>query len=205
MATNEQRQQRRRVVREKPAGITQQGPDERAKRLTAELPMTRGDAVAVISLHSGVTTRRRPRANSGAFVAVVRETVGACGRGAVTSMSERQEELLEEILAWTRFSNRSDFIKALKDILADPKHLLAFELTDGSRTQTEVACLSQGFRRFGPSGAGSVFSWSVRGERCISRVRVTWESSRGPVDRVHRKRMKSNRDEENQGIPRRPP
>ena len=139
MATNEQRQQRRRVVREKPAGITQQGPDERAKRLTAELPMTRGDAVAVISLHSGVTTRRRPRANSGAFVAVVRETVGACGRGAVTSMSERQEELLEEILAWTRFSNRSDFIKALKDILADPKHLLAFELTDGSRTQTEVA------------------------------------------------------------------
>lgn len=53
-------------------------------------------------------------------------------------MTDRQEQLLEELLAWTRFANRQSLIDELRTI-ADPKHLAALELTDGSRTQTDVA------------------------------------------------------------------
>ena len=53
-------------------------------------------------------------------------------------MSERQEQLLEEILAWIRFSNRSDLVKSIES-LTDPRHLVALELTDGTRTQAQVA------------------------------------------------------------------
>ena len=48
-------------------------------------------------------------------------------------------ELLEELVAWARFANRSALLHVLEDALADDRHLLAYDLTDGSRTQVEVA------------------------------------------------------------------
>ncbi len=48
-------------------------------------------------------------------------------------------ELLEELVAWTRFANRASIIQAWDSILAEDKHLLAYELSDGSRNQPQVA------------------------------------------------------------------
>jgi CRP-like cAMP-binding protein len=50
----------------------------------------------------------------------------------------RLVSLLEELVAWTRFSARGDLKLMLEDVLADSKHLKAYELTDGTRTQTEI-------------------------------------------------------------------
>ncbi|SRR5579884_758264 len=50
---------------------------------------------------------------------------------------ERTIELLEELVAWTRFSARDDAVRFLKATLTDPKHLTAFEFSDG-RSQKEV-------------------------------------------------------------------
>ncbi len=52
--------------------------------------------------------------------------------------SDRTIVLLEELVAWTRFANRNALIELLNTELKDPKHLLAFELSDGSRTQKQV-------------------------------------------------------------------
>lgn len=54
-------------------------------------------------------------------------------------MTDRTEQLLEEILAWTRFAQRESFVSMLAAVLRDPRHLRAFEETDGTRTQVEVA------------------------------------------------------------------
>lgn len=51
---------------------------------------------------------------------------------------ERLIELTEELLAWTRFANREALTKAWRQILADPRHLIAYELSDGTRSQKEV-------------------------------------------------------------------
>lgn len=48
-------------------------------------------------------------------------------------------DLLEELVAWTRFANRDTLIGALNEILADDKHLMAYDLSDGSRTQVDIA------------------------------------------------------------------
>lgn len=51
---------------------------------------------------------------------------------------ERTVALLEELVAWTRFSARDGLKSTLQDVLADPKHFKAYELTDGTRTQKQV-------------------------------------------------------------------
>src|SRR5438874_1090119 len=51
---------------------------------------------------------------------------------------ERVIALLEELVAWTRFSARSGLMETLRQVLSDPRHLRAYELTDGTRTQKEV-------------------------------------------------------------------
>jgi hypothetical protein len=53
-------------------------------------------------------------------------------------MSERLEEMVEELLIWTRFMARPALVESLGSVLKDPKHKLAYELTDGNRTQGEV-------------------------------------------------------------------
>jgi hypothetical protein len=52
--------------------------------------------------------------------------------------SENTEALLRELVAWARFSNRQSLIDTIRATMADPKHLRAFEATDGSRSQAEV-------------------------------------------------------------------
>jgi hypothetical protein len=52
---------------------------------------------------------------------------------------DRQTSLLEELVAWTRFAHREALVRALDHVLADERHLRAYELTDGTRTQSEVA------------------------------------------------------------------
>jgi hypothetical protein len=47
-------------------------------------------------------------------------------------------ELLEELIVWTRFLAREPLERSLKAILRDPRHQVAYELTDGQRTQAEV-------------------------------------------------------------------
>jgi hypothetical protein len=54
-------------------------------------------------------------------------------------VSERTEQLLEELLAWTRFAQRESFVSTMADVMRDAKHLQAYEATDGTRTQVEVA------------------------------------------------------------------
>jgi hypothetical protein len=55
----------------------------------------------------------------------------------VTEASETVA-LLSELVAWTRFANRQALLEVWKDVLRDPKHLRAYELSDGSRSQKEV-------------------------------------------------------------------
>jgi hypothetical protein len=52
---------------------------------------------------------------------------------------ERIVALLEELVAWSRLSARKELLPLLETTLADDRHRLAFELTDGTRTQTQVA------------------------------------------------------------------
>lgn len=52
---------------------------------------------------------------------------------------DRQLELLEELVAWTKFAQLNALIAVWRTVLADDKHLMAYELTDGARTQSEVA------------------------------------------------------------------
>lgn len=47
--------------------------------------------------------------------------------------------LLEELVAWTRFAGRSAFAEALRPVLENQKQLRAYELSDGVRTQAQVA------------------------------------------------------------------
>ncbi len=49
--------------------------------------------------------------------------------------------LLEELLAWTRFANREALVRTWEKVLTDEKHLKAYELTDGTRSQKEVGDL----------------------------------------------------------------
>jgi hypothetical protein len=51
---------------------------------------------------------------------------------------ERVAELLDELVAWTRFSNRDALIKTWQKVLAETKHMIAYELTDGTKSQKEV-------------------------------------------------------------------
>lgn len=56
--------------------------------------------------------------------------------------SDRIEDLLEELVAWTRFAHREAFVQAVRQATHDPRHLRALESTDGTRTQGEIATLS---------------------------------------------------------------
>ncbi len=49
--------------------------------------------------------------------------------------------LLEELLAWTKFANRGALVETLKAQLAEPRHLRAYEFSDGTKTQKEVGDL----------------------------------------------------------------
>ena len=51
----------------------------------------------------------------------------------------RVVQLLDELLAWTRFTARPQLVETLIAVLKDPKHLRAFEATDGESGQSEVA------------------------------------------------------------------
>ncbi len=48
-------------------------------------------------------------------------------------------EVLAELLVWTKFANLDRLISTLRTVLADPRHAKAYELTDGNRSQVEVA------------------------------------------------------------------
>lgn len=55
-------------------------------------------------------------------------------------MSERDvAEILEELLAWTRFANNRALAETLRRHLADSATFAVYELSDGTRTQSEVA------------------------------------------------------------------
>lgn len=49
--------------------------------------------------------------------------------------------LLEELVALARLSAHEGLVRFLKDILVDPRHLKAYELSDGDRTQKEVGSI----------------------------------------------------------------
>ena len=57
-------------------------------------------------------------------------------------MSDRSDQLLEELLLWTKFMARPALSESLVAVLKEPKHKAAYELTDGNRTQGEVGKLS---------------------------------------------------------------
>src|SRR5437879_4703729 len=50
-----------------------------------------------------------------------------------------ERELLEELVAWARFQNRATFVETVQAVMVDPRHLRAYEATDGTRTQSQVA------------------------------------------------------------------
>jgi hypothetical protein len=54
-------------------------------------------------------------------------------------LNDRVEELLEELVAWARFANRQSLVSTLKATLSDDRHFAAYDLTDGTRTQREIA------------------------------------------------------------------
>lgn len=56
--------------------------------------------------------------------------------------NEELVDLLAELLVWTRFANLDRLLSTLRTVLADPRHAKAYELTDGKRSQVEVAKLS---------------------------------------------------------------
>jgi hypothetical protein len=54
-------------------------------------------------------------------------------------VSDRVEELLEELVAWARFANRQSLVSTLRATLSDDRHFAAYDLTDGTRTQRQIA------------------------------------------------------------------
>lgn len=54
-------------------------------------------------------------------------------------MPKTESEILEELLSWTRFSQRQAFAEVLSFVLASRKDYEAFELSDGSRSQADIA------------------------------------------------------------------
>jgi CRP-like cAMP-binding protein len=55
------------------------------------------------------------------------------------SKDDRIVDVLEELLAYTRFAARPALAATLEELLADPKHFAAYRASDGSRGQKEVA------------------------------------------------------------------
>lgn len=51
----------------------------------------------------------------------------------------RVVQLLDELLAWTRFTARPQLMETLGAVLKEPRHLRAYEATDGEAGQNEVA------------------------------------------------------------------
>lgn len=54
-------------------------------------------------------------------------------------MTRPADETLEELLAWTKFAFRQQLVGELRTVLSDPKHLAAYEASDGTRTQADIA------------------------------------------------------------------
>jgi len=54
------------------------------------------------------------------------------------TQDDRVIELLEELVAWTRFSSRTALFDLWEGVLKDDRHLLAYEFSDGTRSQKEV-------------------------------------------------------------------
>jgi hypothetical protein len=52
---------------------------------------------------------------------------------------DRMVELMEELVAWTKFAHQEALITVWRKVIVDEKHLVAYELTDGTRTQRDVA------------------------------------------------------------------
>jgi CRP-like cAMP-binding protein len=48
-------------------------------------------------------------------------------------------EILEELLAWTKFASNEALLETLRSTLADREEFLAYEASDGTRTQAQVA------------------------------------------------------------------
>jgi hypothetical protein len=57
----------------------------------------------------------------------------------VSLEEERIISLLEELVVWTRFAARPAILAAWNTILTDDRHLRAYELSDGSRNQIQLA------------------------------------------------------------------
>jgi hypothetical protein len=57
--------------------------------------------------------------------------------------NEEEVSLLRELVLWTRFLAREPLQRSLRDVLTDPRHQWAYELTDGERTQTDIASAVQ--------------------------------------------------------------
>lgn len=78
-------------------------------------------------------------------------------------------ELLEELVAWTRFKSRTTLLDIWDSVLKDDRHLLAYELSDGTRSQKEVgdaAAISQ------PTVSGLWQRWRRLGIVRVSGTRV---------------------------------
>jgi DNA-binding transcriptional regulator LsrR (DeoR family) len=54
-------------------------------------------------------------------------------------MTRPADETLEELLAWTKFAFRQQLVDELRKQLSDPKHLAAYEASDGTQSQTEIS------------------------------------------------------------------
>lgn len=46
--------------------------------------------------------------------------------------------LLQELVTWTKFTARQSLEQTLRSVLKDPRHQAAYELSDGTRTQSEI-------------------------------------------------------------------
>ena len=57
----------------------------------------------------------------------------------MSAEDERIISLLEELVVWTRFAARPAMLAAWNTILTDDRHLRAYELSDGSRNQIQLA------------------------------------------------------------------
>ena len=51
----------------------------------------------------------------------------------------RLVQQLDELLAWTRFTARPYLVDTIRAVMEDPKHLRAYEATDGQAGQADVA------------------------------------------------------------------
>src|SRR5438874_2622654 len=65
-------------------------------------------------------------------------TVHAMKTDPLIATEARITALLEELVTWMRFAAREPFRALLTEVLVDPRHLKAYVLTDGTRTQKEV-------------------------------------------------------------------